>query len=115
PEPSRKNDVRQFQCARIQASRGKESAAPSREPEKRTPLARPRWPTGSQLQMARVLPGKAPASPMPNKKRMATRDVRLQAAPVSAVRALQDVTTAASTIRGPKRSANQPEGIWAMA
>src|SRR5690349_9978945 len=106
-----KNDVRQGQDVSIQASNGNETAAPIREPEKRTPLALPRSSIGSQLQMARALPGNAPASAIPKTRRMATRETKLHAAPVSAVSALHSATTTVSATRGPALSAIQPAGI----
>src|SRR5215472_6645506 len=116
PIPPRiQNDVRHCHRVSIHASKGKDTAPPNLEPEKRIPLARPRSPKGSQLQIARAPPGYAPATLTPNNNRIVTSDARFQAAPVSAVIALHSVTTAAITSRGPNRSASQPEGICASA
>src|SRR5512139_3146141 len=109
------NDSLHDQRPSIQARRGKASAAPNREPENSTPLARPRSPGGSQFTIARALPGNAPASATPNRKRIDTREARFHAAPVSAVSALHAPTTVASATFGPARSANHPEGICARA
>ena len=66
-------------------------------------------------EMARALPGKAPASAMPKRARMRMSTPTEVARPVRAVKPLQTMTTTASIRRGPKRSARAPAGIWARA
>jgi|SRR5215472_10777321 len=62
--------------------------------------------------MARVAPGNAPPSPMPNRKRKITNETAPVAAAVAAVITDQYATIIAKTRRGPKRSFSQPPGTW---
>ena len=101
---------RQPICTISQGIRNREKAAPKRLPEKLMPCARPRSLTGSQRKNACVAPGNAPASPAPKRNRSASICMAFWTAPVSAVNALQTETTRVSALRGPSRSAIQPEG-----
>ena len=57
-----------------------------------------------------VAPGKAPASPAPNKKRRTSIWIPFRTAPVRAVNMLHTETTIVSALRGPSLSAIHPEG-----
>ncbi len=74
-------------------------------------MARPRSRAGNQRDSARAALGKAPASPAPNRKRIATSEERERAAPVSIVKPDHHSTIRVSTCRGPRVSPSQPEGI----
>ena len=58
----------------------------------------------------RAVEGKAPASPIPNRKRTATSDPKPVASPVAAVIADHQTTIRDRAMRAPKRSASQPLG-----
>ena len=60
-------------------------AAPARLALCVMPCTKPRSRRGYQSCIARVAPGKAPASPTPNRKRTAMNEVALKAAAVAAV------------------------------
>ena len=94
-----------------QAMPGMASAAPMREPEKLMPFTRPRSFTGIHEYTTRAMPGNAPASPAPNRKRMTSRLTKFHAAAVSPVNTDHAVTTAVSTKRPPRRSAIAPPGV----
>ena len=66
--------VRQPQRAMISSAIGADSMPPSREPRNMTPLARPRSRAGNQREKLRAMLGNAPASPAPNRNRIATSD-----------------------------------------
>src|SRR5258708_9505016 len=85
PIPPRiRKEVRHGHRVSIHASSGKDTAPPNLEPAKRIPLARPRSPKGSQLQIARPPPGYAPAPLTPKRNRIVTRPASYQTPPVSA-------------------------------
>jgi len=65
--------------------------------------------------MARVAPGNAPPSPIPNRKRTITNETAPVAAAVAAVMTDQYATIIAKTRRGPKRSFSKPPGTWNKA
>ncbi len=98
-----------------QATKGKAKAAPNLEPEKLIPVMSPLSFKGIQEKMARDMPGNAPASPAPKKKRISKSDTKFQAAPVKAVSADQKVTIPAKAFLGPKVSAIRPPGTWNKA
>lgn len=62
------------------------AAPPSRDAEKLIPVTSPRSLTGIHEKLARAMPGKAPASPTPKRNRKTTREIKLMAAPVRAVK-----------------------------
>src|SRR5580658_1834678 len=76
------------------------------------PCANPRSATGIHRESDRVATGNAPASPIPNTKRITTIDAVFQAADIRDVSALQQVAISASARRGPILSPNQAAGIW---
>src|SRR6266851_8346809 len=86
-------------------------APPQRAPIHINACARVRSLPGSQALKALVRFGKQPASPAPNKKRVATMEKWFQAPPVAAVKHDHHRTTRRSTLRGPIRSPSQPVGI----
>src|SRR5688500_16761305 len=57
------------------------------------------------------MPGNAPASPAPKRKRMMASEVKLHAAAVNPVKSDQNATTAVRSRLAPKRSARIPEGV----
>src|ERR1039457_7468191 len=65
--------------------------------------------------MARVAVGYAPASAMPNANRTATSGAMVRTSPVPNVKQDHNVTVMARNLRGPNRSANQPEGTISTA
>ena len=69
----------------ISSTIGGAIAAPARLALCVMPCTKPRSRRGYHNCIARVAPGKAPASPIPNKKRTATNDPALNARPVAAV------------------------------
>ena len=77
------------------------SAAPSRDPACVIPCAKPRSEGGIQRESDRVAMGKAPASPAPNRNRMAIIDAALQAIVVAEVSTDHQRTIAVSARRGP--------------
>src|ERR1035437_9326775 len=103
--PRMKNGARQFSHATSQDTSVRPNAAPSRDPPKSTPWAMPVSRTGSQDRMARAEAGNAPASAAPNKKRMPINSAAPLTIAVVVVSTDQAITTAATTRRGPKRSA----------
>ena len=109
--PRIKKVMRQPYSVINQATTGKENAAPRRDPEKFIPVTIPLSFKGIQLQIALDMPGKAPASPAPNKKRTINNDIKFHAKPVKAVKIDQIVTIDANIFLGPKRSTNIPDGV----
>src|ERR1039458_5559265 len=93
------------------ATSGGVKAPPQRAASQRMPWARTRSPGGSQVVKALVRLGKQPASPVPNKKRVATREAWLQAHPVAAVKNDHHRTMRVRTRRGPIQSPRKPPGI----
>ncbi len=104
-----------------------EIAPPSRADIHTAPWAAPRSWNGNQALTTRVMFGNAPASPLPNRKRIATRanstvvapvdrskpGVQLRrksAAPVRAVNSDQNRTSPVSTRRAAQRSPIHPSG-----
>src|SRR5215470_6819991 len=83
---------------------------PRRDPRNSTPLARPRSRAGNQREKLRATLGNAPASPAPNRNRIATNDRKPRAAPVSIVNADHHNTMRVNTRRGPLTSPSQPDG-----
>src|SRR5262249_20539931 len=75
------------------------------------PCARTRSAGGSQVVKALVTFGKQPASPAPNRKRVATRDAKFHAHPVAAVKNDHQMTIRIRTRRAPIRSPRYPPGI----
>src|ERR1700677_3481060 len=90
-------------------------APPNREPACVAPWAKPRSVGNIQRESDRVAMGKAPASPVPKRKRINAIDPALQAKTVAQVKRDHQVTIHVSVRRGPKRSPNQPPGIWKRA
>ena len=70
----------------------------------------PRSRAGNHCEKLRTAFGKAPASPAPNRNRMATSDRSPCAAPVSIVNADHHNTMRVSTRRGPITSPSHPDG-----
>src|SRR5205823_9291081 len=66
---------------------GADSMPPMRDPRNMTPLARPRSRGGNHFEKLRAMFGNAPASPAPNRNRIATSGANPRAAPVSIVNA----------------------------
>ena len=93
------------------ATSGKAMAAPILPPEKLIPLTIPRSLMGIHLKIALAIPGKAPASPMPNKKRTIIKDPKFHTAPDNAVKKDHKLTTAVNTLLAPNLSARNPEGV----
>src|SRR6478735_394597 len=90
---------------------GTDSMPPTRDPKNITPFALPRSLRGNHRERLRDMFGNAPASPAPNKNRVATSDRNPIAAPVSIVQADHHSTMRVSTRRGPAMSPSQPDGI----
>src|SRR5580658_9752155 len=90
-------------------------APPNRDPAWVAPCANPRSAGRIQRERERVAIGKAPASPAPKRKRQTASEVTDQENAVKAVNADHQTTTPASARRPPKRSPNQPPGIWKRA
>ena len=109
------NGARQPHWAIIHTTSIGVSAPPSREPAWVTPCAQPRSDGSIQRDSERVAIGKAPASPMPNRKRMTIIEVAFHDTTVRAVKVDHHSTTPASALRGPNRSPSQPPGIWNIA
>lgn len=61
------------------------------------------------------MPGNAPASPAPNRKRTAKSVAKLRTIPVNPVNTDHNTTTELRRTRGPKRSAIAPDGVWNRA
>src|SRR5262249_48518353 len=76
-------------------------APPQRANIQTRPCARPRSLNGNHSREARLMLGKAPASPAPKRKRKTTRLARFHAAPVSAVKSVQQGMMGAGTRGGP--------------
>jgi hypothetical protein len=72
------------------------------------PAIRPRAAAGNQRSITRVTLGSAPASPAPNRNRMATSGRKPVAEPVSAVNADHQATIRRSTQREPCLSPQWP-------
>ena len=70
----------------------------------------PRSRAGNHVAKLRTALGNAPASPAPNRNRIASSDRRPCAAPVSIVKADHHSTMRVSTRRGPITSPSQPDG-----
>jgi len=85
-------------------------APPQRAKVHISPCARTRSRRGSHVVKDLVRFGKQPASPAPNRKRVATSEVKLQAQPVAAVKKDHHSTIRISTLRGPIQSPSQPPG-----
>ena len=79
-------------------------APPSREPACVAPWAKPRSVGNIQRESDRVAIGKAPASPMPKRKRITAIDPALQANTVAQVKMDHQLTIRVSARRGPIRS-----------
>ena len=79
------------------------------------PWARTRSRAGSQVVKALATLGKQPASPAPNRKRVASSEGKLHAHPVAAVNMDHHSTMRISTLRGPIQSPRYPPGISNMA
>src|SRR5208283_3842404 len=92
------------------ATTGGVSAAPQRVLNHRMPCARTRSLWGSQVAKALVTLGKQPASPAPNRKRVAASETKLEAQPVAAVKKDHHRTMRVSTLRGPSQSPRNPPG-----
>src|SRR6202453_3327375 len=90
-------------------------APPKREPACVAPCAKPRSVGNIQRESDRVAIGKAPASPIPKRKRINAIDPALQASTVAQVNRDHHVTMSVSARRGPIRSPSQPPGIWKIA
>ena len=75
------------------------------------PWARTRSLSGSQVVKVFVKFGKQPASPMPNRARVAVSETKLQAHPVAAVKNDHHSTMRMRTLRGPIQSPRYPPGI----
>ena len=95
----------------MNSATGADSIPPTRDPRNITPLARPRSRIGNHLEKLRAMFGNAPASPAPNRKRIATSDGNPRAADVSIVKADHHNTMRVRTRRGPTTSPSHPEGI----
>src|SRR5262249_22240436 len=102
--------ARHPQLVTMNSATGADSMPPKRDPRNITPFARPRSTTGNQRENVRATFGKAPASPAPNRNRMATNEFKPRAAPVNIVNADHQTTMRVSTRRGPLTSPSQPEG-----
>ena len=76
-------------------------AKPIRLPNITIDWARPSSWRGNHRAMAEVAPGNAPASPQPNRKRIATSAAKFQAAPVRAVNTDHQITILVSISRAP--------------
>ena len=94
----------------INTTSGGATAAPRRLALCVIPWTKPRSSRGYQSCMARVAPGNAPASPMPNIKRRVTNETAPVAAAVAAVMTDQYPTMTVNTLRAPNRSPSQPPG-----
>ena len=97
---------------------GKESSAretPTREAAWVTPCAKPRSVGSIQPERDRVAMGKAPASPIPKKKRKIPIAAAFHANAVSEVKIDHQTTTTDSARRPPIRSPSHPPGIWNRA
>ena len=110
-EPKIKNVGRQPKRMTRNPESGKATEPASREPVWAIPCAKPRSRMGIQRAMARLAVGKAPASPIPNRKRITISETAFQAAPVAAVKRDHHATRIESTRLAPMRSASQPVGI----
>ena len=95
----------------MSSATGADSMPPTRDPRNITPLARPRSQIGNHIEKLRAMFGNAPASPAPNRKRIATSDGNPRAADVSIVKADHHNTMRVRTRRGPMTSPSHPEGI----
>ena len=109
--PNQRKAVRQFTNVRIKATNAGVKAPPSRALVHMIPCARVRSSNGSQRLNALVRFGKAPASPAPNRKRVAINETQLKAHPVATVKNDHHSTMRRSTLRGPMRSPRYPAGI----
>ena len=85
-------------------------APPHRALSHMMPCARTRSSCGSHTVNALVRFGKQPASPAPNRKRVTTREAKLQAQPVAAVKIDHHTTIRISTLRAPIQSPRKPLG-----
>src|ERR1039458_3527245 len=92
------------------ATSGGVKAPPQRAANHRMPWARTRSPGGSQVVKALVRLGKHPASPVPNRNRVATSEAWLQAQPVAAVKNDHHSTMRVRTLRGPIQSPRNTAG-----
>lgn len=91
------------------------NAPPQRAASHMIDCARVRSSPVNQLPNAFVRLGKAPASPTPNRKRMAISDQNPVASPVAIVKPDHQTTIRVSTARGPMRSPSQPPGTSKIA
>src|SRR5579884_1124600 len=101
----------------IVAMIGGVNAAPAPTPAKIIPLARPRSAVGIQLASQRFELGYITDSPTPSRNRTVQKKTSALAIPpgteaVRLVKAAHQRAPSVSTLRGPKRSASQPPGIW---
>src|SRR5579863_7251374 len=87
-------------------------AAPKRLAAWLTPCTKPRSSRGYHICMARVAVGNAPASPTPSEKRIPQKEEKPNARVVRKAMTVRYVMIAERTLRGPKRSPNQPPGTW---
>src|SRR5262245_54502838 len=110
--PKSRNTLRQPQSPISAAVATGVRLPASRDPECVMPCAKPRSDEGSQREKARVALGNPPASPTPNRKRIAIMDAPFQAAAVKAVKADHQSTIPVSVRLGPTRSTSQPAGTW---
>ena len=99
----------------IKTTSGGAIAAPRRLALCVNPCTKPRSSRGYQSCIERVAPGKAPASPIPNKNRTTMNDAAPLAAAVAAVITDQYATMVPITGLAPKRSLSQPPGTWNSA
>src|ERR1700732_3397878 len=91
-----------------QATRGRESAEPTRDPLSKMLLARPRSTRGNQLKATFAKDGRAAASPTPSISLAPTSCETLRDAPVAMVNNDHQPTARARLTRTPTLSMNQP-------
>jgi hypothetical protein len=108
-------EPRQDTNARSAVTRGGVNALPIRAAACTMPCAKPQFPAGVQLAMARVAVGKAAPSPKPTARRIAMSDARPPAAPVKAVETATMIQQAVKTSQAPNLSATQPPMSWNRA
>ena len=103
--------MRQGRNVNIHAINNGEYAPPPCAPMKNIPCARPRSDFGNQRENVFAEFGHAPASPIPNKKRTASKLTKFQAPAVSIVNIDHHDTIRISTLRVPTLSPHHPVGI----
>src|SRR5215471_456781 len=110
-QPKPMNGTRQPYRTSMNTTNGGVNAPPNREPACVKPCTNPRSAGRTQRDSDRVAIGKAPASPIPKRKRIVAMDPALQAPAVMEVKTDHHATIEAKARRGPIQSPSQAEGI----